>query len=207
MEGAVAFLPGGFFHVYNHANGDENLFRTPDNYAYSLRKYGEYLGPVVDTFAYCLMPNHFHLMVRVKPEWELSAFAVEKKRKQQETGAGLRKNLQGLQDLEGLVSQQFSNFFNAYVKAFNKQQNRRGNLLMHNLRRKPIPDEQYFTQLIAYIHQNPAHHGFTPDFRTWPHSSYRALLSESPTRLCRAEVLDWFGNRAEFVRAHAAVSS
>lgn len=220
------FLPGVVFHVYNHANGDEDLFRNPGNYAYFLKKYGQYLGPVVDTFAYCLMPNHFHLMIRVKGLEEVLRYLVFERRM---TVPGIERlnHFEGLQPLEGyrnglkpskwlqalgvvdpesllnpLLTKQFSHFFNGYVQALNKQQNRKGSLLTPNLHRKPVEDDRYFTRLLTYIHQNPAHHGFTPDFRTWPHSSYRALLSDQPTQLDRDEVLDWFGNRQFFRLAH-----
>jgi putative transposase len=71
-------LPYTVYHIYNHANGSENLFRCDENYHYFLRKYGEYMYPVVDTYAYCLMPNHFHLMVRVRSEAEVLAFLQKK---------------------------------------------------------------------------------------------------------------------------------
>jgi hypothetical protein len=34
------------------------------------------------------------------------------------------------------------------------------------------------------------------DFRTWPWSSYGALIADEPTHLCREAVLSWFGGRA-----------
>ena len=61
-------LPGRFFHVFNRGNNGDNLFYQERNYAYFLRKYFEYMSPVLDTYCYCLLPNHFHLLVRVKEE-------------------------------------------------------------------------------------------------------------------------------------------
>jgi putative transposase len=40
------------------------------------------------------------------------------------------------------------------------------------------------------------------DFRDWPYSSYAACLSDKPTKLARAAVLDWFGGVEGFVAAH-----
>ncbi|MCK5209465.1 MAG: hypothetical protein KAQ79_15630, partial [Cyclobacteriaceae bacterium] len=59
------FLTSTTYHIYNHANGDDNIFREQDNYRFFLEKYVKYINPVADTFAYCLMRNHFHLMVRI----------------------------------------------------------------------------------------------------------------------------------------------
>jgi hypothetical protein len=43
------------------------------------------------------------------------------------------------------------------------------------------------------------------DFRDWPYSSYHALCATQPTRLCRAEVLAWFGGSAQVAAAHQII--
>lgn len=72
-------LPDCVYHIYNHANGSENLFRNEENYHYFLSKYAEYIFPIADTYAYCLMPNHFHLMVRIRTEKEIMAYLKTRK--------------------------------------------------------------------------------------------------------------------------------
>ena len=61
----LPLLPGRMYHLYNHANGEESLFREDDNYRYFLHKYVEHISPIAETYAYCLMPNHFHFFVRI----------------------------------------------------------------------------------------------------------------------------------------------
>lgn len=63
--------PDKYYHIYNHANGFENVFRCKENYLFFLRKYRFHLLPFFDTYAYCLMPNHFHLLIRVKSREEM----------------------------------------------------------------------------------------------------------------------------------------
>ena len=70
------FLTSTTYHIYNHANGDDNIFREQDNYRFFLEKYVKYINPVADTFAYCLMRNHFHLMVRIK---DVQSFNISSK--------------------------------------------------------------------------------------------------------------------------------
>ena len=60
------FEEGRFYHIYNRAVDKKPLFKNLDNYEFFLKKYDQYLSPVIDTYAYCLLGNHFHLMVRVK---------------------------------------------------------------------------------------------------------------------------------------------
>ena len=59
--------PGRYYHLYNRGNNSENLFREERNYRFFLKKYAHYIEPVAQTFAYCLLKNHFHLLVRVRP--------------------------------------------------------------------------------------------------------------------------------------------
>jgi hypothetical protein len=44
------FQPGKYYHLYNHANGFENIFKTEDNYRFFLQKYASYLNPIADTY-------------------------------------------------------------------------------------------------------------------------------------------------------------
>ncbi|MBX7226861.1 MAG: transposase [Chitinophagales bacterium] len=155
-------LPDTVYHIYNHANGAENLFRSDENYYYFLRKYGAYIYPIADTYAYCLMPNHFHLMVRIRDEQTVLQHLQLKKPTLQ-----ANIDLTGFENLSGLITLQFSNFFNAYAKAYNKMYLRRGSLFERQFKRKPITEEDYFLQLIAYIHYNPIHHGFCTDIFDW----------------------------------------
>ncbi|OFY63026.1 MAG: hypothetical protein A3H98_10715 [Bacteroidetes bacterium RIFCSPLOWO2_02_FULL_36_8] len=67
------FETGCFYHVYNRAVDSKPMFKNEGNYLYFLRQYGKYLSSVLDTFAYCLLGNHFHLLVRVRDPWAVGA--------------------------------------------------------------------------------------------------------------------------------------
>lgn len=62
----ITLEPGNFYHIYNRGINSCNLFRKPDNYEHFLELYDKYISPVADTYAWVLMPNHFHLLVRVR---------------------------------------------------------------------------------------------------------------------------------------------
>ena len=187
-------LPGQFYHLYNHAVGDENLFRRPENYLFFLERYGQYIFPVARTYAYCLMPNHFHLLVQIREEEELMTYyrAYKKRAPKQRSSF----------DYSSFVMQQFSNFCNSYAKAFNRRFDRKGALFLDYLRRKPVNTENYFTTLLAYIHRNPVHHGFCQHVNDWAYSSLHSISSNKPTRLERNAVLDWFGGVEPYIAFH-----
>jgi len=65
---------GRYYHIYNRGNNRENLFLSPRNYRYFLRLYGQHIMPVAETFAYSLLPNHFHFATRMRTEAEQEAF-------------------------------------------------------------------------------------------------------------------------------------
>jgi putative transposase len=68
MPNPPPLQPGQVYHFYNRGNNGEDLFREERNYAYFLKLCAMHILPVADTFAYCLMRNHFHLMVRIKSD-------------------------------------------------------------------------------------------------------------------------------------------
>ena len=172
-----------YYHIYNRGNNREKIFKEEENYRYFLRLYAKHLCPVADTFAYCLLPNHFHLLIRTKTPEEI-----------EQTVQGSGRVLS--------PSQRLSNLFNAYTKAINKRNQRTGSLFEHPFGRIPVTSNAYFTQLIAYIHQNPQKHGLIDDFRAWPYSSYQTLLSSHPTRLNREMVLNWFDGLQQLQTCH-----
>jgi REP-associated tyrosine transposase len=192
MAKQIPLVYGGYYHIYNRGNNRENIFIEERNYAYFLTLYAKYIAPFTDIYAYCLLRNHFHLLVRIRTEEELI----------------VQPNPKGLQDPSGLSpklldpSQQFGKLFDAYAKAMNKAYHRTGSLFQHPFGRIRVTRDEYFAQLILYIHFNPQKHGFVEDFREYPYSSYDALLSDKPTKLARARVIEWFSGKPAFLAAH-----
>ena len=59
------FEKGNVYHIYNQGNNKQKVFYNRDNYLFFLWKIKKHIVPYADIFAWCLMPNHFHLMVLV----------------------------------------------------------------------------------------------------------------------------------------------
>lgn len=184
MKGLDRFEPSSYYHIVNHAVGSENLFRTDDNFEYFLKKYAHHMFSVSSTLCYCLMPNHIHFLVKTLDE------------------ATAEKHPKFKGDFHKLVMQQLSNLLNAYAKAFNKKYERRGALWIDYTKRFKIDHDSYLTSVINYIHQNPVKHGFTKGPSDWIYSSYHSHTSDKHTLLARAEVLDWFGGKEEYLKFH-----
>lgn len=80
MANPIPLEYGKSYHIYNRGNNRENLFVEERNYRYFLGLYTKHIRPVADTFAYCLLRNHFHVAVRIKAASEI---AIELRREPQ----------------------------------------------------------------------------------------------------------------------------
>ncbi|MEM0543319.1 hypothetical protein WFZ85_11890 [Flavobacterium sp. j3] len=189
MEVRVPLLNGNYYHIYNRGNNGIDVFLEPENNYHFLRLYAKYIEPIADTYAWCLLKNHFHILVRIK---EMSEIDVNK------LSYNTTKKPKVVEP-----SRQFSHLFNAYTQAINKRYNRTGSLFEKNFERKLITNERYFQQLIYYIHNNPVHHGFVKQMSLYPWSSYETIVTDKPTMLKRDEVVTLFGNKDSFIYFHS----
>jgi putative transposase len=173
--------PESVYHVYNRAHGKEKLFLIDQHYYEFLNKFALYIHPIIDTLAYCLMPNHFHLLVKVKKEEDIIQYMIEI--------GHLPKNgwenrlLESPELLESLISLQFRKLFSSYTQWFNHKLERKGGLFMLNYKRILVEDPTYFTKLVGYIHTNPIKHEYVEDLNDWTFSSYHAYTSSYKTRV------------------------
>lgn len=188
----IPLLPDNTYHIFSRAIGAEKLFLEYDNYRFFLHKYKQHITPIADTFAYNLLPNHFHLLLRIKNIINIEEHFSLKKRKQDFT----------LEKVPEFIMERFGNFLNSYTKAFNKVNNRKGGLFMDTLRRVEIKNDNDFANEIFYVYKNAVHHQYVSRIEEWIWSSYHSILSNAPTLLLRDEILEWFGGKEQFIRFH-----
>jgi len=164
--------PDTFYHYFNRGNNRENLFIEEGNYNYFLQLIRKHVTPVADVYSYCLLPNHFHLVIRTKQLEQLPPIYQNSSRK---------------------LWQPFSNLFNAYAKAINKKYGRSGSLFQKIPKHIRIDSNSYLREVILYVNTNAGHHNLAEP-EQYPHSSYHTLLSKAKTMLARQEVIDLFGS-------------
>ncbi len=163
-------LSGYYYHIFNQGNNKEDIFFEEKNYLFFLMRLEKYITPVATILSYCLLKNHFHLLVYTKEN------LPEKK-----------------------ISMAFSNLFNSYSKSINKRYNRSGSLFRDRFKRKKVNTEAYLKNLIVYININPVLHGLINNIDTYPYTSYHSLIDNSNTYLDKEEIINLFDNKKNFI--------
>ena len=148
------------------------MFTEERNYFFFLDLIKTYLLSYIDLYAYTLIPNHFHLFVKVRDDIDHLENEINK-----------------------AVTNQFRKLFIAFTGALNKEYEMRGGLFLTPFKRVLVTDEAYFSQIIFYIHCNAIHHNLCTHPSEYLFSSYNSISSDKPSLLKRDEVLAWFGGK------------
>lgn len=181
-EPVILLLSGSYYHLVNRAVGDDLIFRESQNYDFFLQKIIKYVLPLVDIYSFCLMPNHFHVVIYIRKLISADLLPGHKN--------------------QNRVGQAFSNCFNSYAKAYNKLYDRRGKLFMQSYKKIFINDDIHLRTSIKYVHRNPIHHGFEKDYFSWRYSSFRDYLSGRSSLVEYKKGLKLFGSKEVFLRDH-----
>ncbi|OBQ56139.1 transposase [Tamlana sp. s12] len=93
-------VSGHYYHIYNRGNNGQNIFFEDINYTYFLDLIKKHLIPDFKILTYCLLPNHFHLLLKInedcpRPSQKLSnlfnAYTKAINKKYNRTGSLLEK--------------------------------------------------------------------------------------------------------------------
>jgi putative transposase len=171
------FIPEQVYHFYNRGNNRQAVFFEHDNYLYFLRGLKKYVRETVDILVYCLMPTHYHILVRVKPRQTQTSEVLETSE----------------------VSRAMQKFSISYTKAINKRFDRVGALFQGQFQGKPIKNYEHLLNLCVYIHANPVKDGLAALPEDWEYSNYLEWLGLRDGTLVNHEFIkDTFGTTEEY---------
>ncbi|HET9907328.1 MAG TPA: transposase [Anaerolineales bacterium] len=171
------FVPDIYYHFYNRGNNRQAVFFESDNYLYFLRGLKKYLLPVAHILAYCLMPTHYHILVRIRQTSEVLETSEVSKQ----------------------VSLAMQKFLISYTKAINKRFQRVGALFQGQFQAKPIQSYPHLLNLCIYIHGNPVKDGLVKAPEDWIYSNYLEWLGQRDGPLVDREFIqEHFSSPAEY---------
>ena len=183
----MKFEKGYIYHIYNQGNNRQRIFFSRENYLFFLKKIKTHISPYADILAWCLMPNHFHLMVLVN-----------------EISMSLGTYSEGVAQSEPLanrtLNQSIGIMLRSYTNAVNKQENFTGSLFRRTTKAECIncpngiapsfyntefatkilannPELQYPQVCFEYIHHNPIKAGLVETEIEWEFSSAQDYAS------------------------------
>jgi putative transposase len=154
------FRAGEFYHLYNRGNNRAPIFFERENYLFFLQRLRQYLLPILDVVAYCLMPTHYHLLVQITTN------------KTSEVVRTARQSLGCRSPETSEVSRAMMRFSVSYTKAVNKRYDRVGALFQGSFQAKRADSNSYLAHLSRYIHLNPMLAGYGSSPEEWEFSSY-----------------------------------
>jgi len=212
IKTVTPILGGNYYHIFNRGANRQNIFYLPKNYDYFLKLLKDFLNEYVHFLAYSLMPNHFHLIIKVRDEIHLKNKGTVLSKKngsvalhdrgnrsfKKENGSISSQNT----EIGKIVSNQFKRLFITYAMAINNQENRVGNLFDPKYKRLLIENQDYLEYAIFYTHYNPEKHGIIDNFRQYKYSSFKAINRKGKTSMARDFVLELFGGKKEFLNYH-----
>lgn len=94
----MTFFRNQIYHIYNRGNNREKIFYSSDNYDYFITKIDKCFNDKAYKLAYCLMPNHFHILIQVNSD---------EKRLSRRIGTMLSSYTQALNNQTGKVGSLF----------------------------------------------------------------------------------------------------
>ncbi|GLR15537.1 hypothetical protein [Portibacter lacus] len=200
MNTLARFEPRRDYHIYNRTNNKELLFRNSENRRYFLNRLNYFLKDYVKFYAYSLLPNHFHLLIKVRSIDEIieniKRIPNIKITKTQQRFL-LQKDKNDL--INDLIVNQFLKFFTSYSKGFNKIYKRNGNLFARSFKRSLVYNDSRLMYWHYYIIHNARKHNIVSDFRDHQWNSFLGIINEV-NWLVFDDVISLFGGKAEFVQ-------
>jgi putative transposase len=166
----MQFTENDFHHIYNRGNDKQTIFFQERNYNFFLQKVEKYIAPNADLVAWCLMPNHFHFLIRAN---SCSTKIVKEK------PIPINALTEGIRLM-----------LSSYTKAIQKQESITGNLFQQKTKFKCV--DEYLPTVFHYIHQNALKAKLVNRLEDWKWSSIQEYLGRVKTQLCKREIANQY---------------
>lgn len=166
---ARSYSQSGIYHILFRGINQQNIFEEKADY----EKFIEITANVksqmeFEIYAYCLMNNHVHIVMKEKCEKDISLI--------------MKRILTG------------------YVRWYNIKYGRSGALIANRYKSVPVEVDEYFLELIRYVHQNPIKAGIAKKPEDYSYSSYTEYVKKP--NICDVDFVFGMMDKTEFKKFH-----
>jgi REP element-mobilizing transposase RayT len=174
----MEFIPNNLYHIYNQGNNRQKIFSCNEEYKIFLRLLRQNISAHAEIICWCLMPNHFHLLVAT--DKRVSIFQRQGGLEIDPLTNGIRKLLSG------------------YARIYNSRHGFSGSLFRQKTKSRCVSDkdsyaskrkynDSYFN-CFNYIHQNPLKAGLVKKIEDWEFSSFKDYAGLRNGTLCNKQL-------------------
>jgi putative transposase len=205
------FTNGQIYHVFNRGNNSQTIFFNRENYLYFLSKINEYIKPYSSILAWCLMPNHFHLMIEVENE----RIAITSDPMTAQITDPMTPSHRISPPKYRTLNDSIAIMLRSYTRAVNNEQHKQGSLFQQHTKavclsvpefapayfqshfgtigNTTFPEKEYPNVCFNYIHFNPVNSKLVKNPEDWEFSSYRDYFCGRNGKLVNRELAKELG--------------
>ncbi len=201
--------PNQIYHIYNQGNNRGKIFFIRENYLYFLRKIQVHICPFADILAWCLMPNHFHLIVSIR-----SMTQIDQEYYRYDITYEEFNRLKFTNSLASMLR--------SYTRAINIQEKHTGALFRERTKaislgsieaeklkseercikgKEQMPDfnNEHLQTCFNYIHLNPVKANLVKQLTEWEFSSAREIWGIGNAKLVNKKMVEELGLQLDLV--------
>jgi REP element-mobilizing transposase RayT len=167
---SIVFQKDTFYHIFNRGCDKQQLFfeaRDYERFYNNIARFREFC-PHIRIFAWCVLPNHFHLLLMESESDRWNSYPQDTNSKKAEQISLFMQKLQ----------QAYAAFFN--TKYGEKIKKAKGPVFEGRFKAKEVVNEAYLSHLKDYIEYNAVKHELVDKPEEWAYSSFHSVLDSYP---------------------------
>lgn len=190
----VRLIPNAYYQLSQKIKGGV-LFPSHDAYRQFLFLYCRQVLPVARTFAYCLLPDSFHVLLQIR-DWTPLLRHTERIGEDVETLAT---------DCSGYLEEKMTRFVAQYHATLAPALASEPATALPEWDCELVSGEAEVAHRLALFHLYPLYFENKQGMERWPYTSLHSLQSCRYTFLDRDTVYGWFGGREGFLRENREI--
>jgi putative transposase len=197
------FFSNCFYHIVCKSIDGLPLFNESKDYAVFLERFKKFNGGFMDVWAYCLLLNHAHYIIKIKYPAFIKSF-ISQLAPPEKTKAMVSFLADPTDEslTDAVIERQMNSFLVSYANYVNNKYNRKGGLFQKPFKRIQISSDSHLQQAVVYVHANAQKHGIVNDFKAYGYFSYSLMMDDGYNYTDSKSVIEFFGGIDKYMQVH-----